>query len=448
MLSQLASGAGWLDILVIGDSNAGYSDATGARGYSGGLYDALLDTSGLNVKEYATGLGEPIASSGTNYLRNGATGENQTAQFMAVAATASGGTWGSATAFSGSPLSSVFYPGSSGYELRFPATGITKDAAYLDTTANNGAYNSNWFALNADTTNYPNALNCNHAATFAIHYAVLANQASARMQGWVYQVSGGTTIAGNAGFTSVANATGSVVTGTVKYSYGAASRSKLYGLYSLSGTNGKLGVLWRSYYRTQQPGMSITNLQAYSGGTTVQIAGSFSESTGCKRSTLKTYLKYLVDRQTECGGAGCVLVFCNMGVNDQNELLPTSTYATYATGMVDQFTTAWAELGYARDRLAIVLTVSHGYSAETPFDPAETYLSVKNALSGRQDVTVVDINTLYSASALSAQSLYTAPSGSGSSTGNAHLAKAGYKAIANAILRKVISSSGTSALEL
>lgn len=447
MLSSLIGGSDWLDILVVGDSNAAYSDATGARGYSGGFYDALLDTSGFNVKEFATGLGEPSAST-VSYPTNGSTGENGTGAFAAEAATASGATWGSATGFAGQPISSVFYRGNSGYELRFPGTGVTKDASYLDTTSSNGAYNSTAYWLNKDTTNYPNALNSDHAATFAVHYAVLANQTSARMQGWVYTAGPTTTIAGNSGWTSVANSTGSIVTGTLKYAYGASTRTKLYGLYSLSGTNGKLAVLWRSYYRTAQPGFSLTTLQCYSGGTTTQIANSLDETNGCKRSTLKTYLKYLVDRQSECGGSGKVLVFCNMGVNDSSASLPASNYSTQAQTIVSQFTTAWSELGYSSNKLGIVLTVSHGFTTGSAFDPSGTYSSLAAAFAGRQDVTVVDINSLYPASALSAQSLYTAPSGTGSSSGSAHLAKGGYKAISRSIIDKVANSTGLGALAL
>ena len=140
MLRDL-NGGGYVDIMVIGDSNAGFDGSTGSRGYSGGLWEALQDSTGWNRKEYGTGLGEAAANASVDLFPfNGANGENTTSQFsVAVRGTTGGTTWSRGSAMT-SAADSIYYPGTAGYSLYFPFSAPntnTKDYAYLASTASN-----------------------------------------------------------------------------------------------------------------------------------------------------------------------------------------------------------------------------------------------------------------------------------------------------------------------
>jgi len=439
MMRSLLSGKDYLDILVIGDSNAGYSgDVTGARGYSGGFFDSLYSASGFNIKEYATGLAEP-GTSALTYIFNGSTGETYTSFAGTIQTIDTGSNTNShvlRSSLSDTEFDGIWYQGTPVFKLKVAS--VAKDISILRTTTANSTYNTAVMALNYNTTEdlYTNALSCRDAASFEVYYAVGANQSSL-LRGWVYKDADSSTLAGNnSGQTAPVSETPFLK--KLTYSWAAdASRGKIKALYDMGSSRGKIAVLWRSYFRTGVPGASITQLQCASGDTTLTIANSFSDSVGCRKSTIKTYLQYLVDRQKTCGGSGNIMVFVNMGTNDAGASIAPQAYTDNASSIINQFTAAWNDLGYPASKLAFVLTVSHAW---TFYDPSTTYAIAAGAFKSNPAVTCYDINAAFPASYLSSQAYYTSGSGTGSSVQDAHLARVGYRAISTAIINALKAS--------
>ena len=433
MLRDL-KGGGYVDVMVIGDSNAGFDGSSGSRGYSGGLWESLQDATGWNRKEYGTGLGECAANAGADtFPFNGANGENNTSQFsVAIRGTTGGTTWSRGSALT-SAADSIYYPGTSGYSLYFPfsaPTTITKDWAYLASTASN-VYNGTWVALNKNAS-YPNALDCDQAATFRSTYIAFGSQSTAQVQTWVYQVSPLVSVATQQTDT-LYNASATPVVQSIERDYASGTRTKMYAVFAATTSDkGPLGALFRSYYRKSVPGFSVTNFQNYSGGTSQQIGQSMSDSVGCKYTTIKTYLRELVTRQRNAGGPGNVLVFCNMGTNDGTTSAATN-YPVAADTIISQFNKAWNELGYPTGQLAFVLTAT---AAWTSFDPEPTIGNLRASYRGNPQVCVFNINSVAPQSYLVANSYYQGSS----STPAAHLSGPGYKAVAKLILDGVASA--------
>ena len=426
MLRSLRNG-GYVDVMVIGDSNAGFSGQTDSRGYSGGFWEALQDAAGWNCKEYGTGLGECAANaSADTFPFNGANGENTTSQFsVGIRGTTGGTTWSRGSALT-SAADSIFYPGTAGYSLYFPFSTpntITKDWAYLASTASS-VYNGTWLALNKNAS-YPNALDCDQAATFRSTYIVFGSQSTAQVQTWVYLTAGGTVAAQQTD--TLYNASATPIVQPIERDYLSGTRTKMYAVFAANVVDkGPLGALFRSYYRKGVPGFSVTNFQNYSSGTSQQIGLSMSDSVGCKYTTIKTYLNELVTRQRNAGGSGNVLVFCNMGTNDGTANAATN-YPIAADTIVSQFNKAWNELGYPTNQLAFVLTAT---AAWTSFDPTATIASLQSFYAGNPQVCVFNIDAVAPQSYLVSNSFYAG----NSSTPQAHLSGAGYKAVTKKIL--------------
>jgi len=435
MLRSLQNG-GYVDVMVIGDSNSGFDGTTTSRGYSGGIWETLQDASGWNRKEYGTGLGECAANSASSlYPLNGANGENNTSQFYVSV----NGTTGSSTWSRGSALVSaadfIYYPGTAGYSLYYPFSAPnynTKDWSYLANPTSAGNYLSDWVALNKNAS-YPNALDCDQASFFRITGIKFPNQSTARIQTWMYMTSGPTTVASQR-TEDLSNATSDYAIYSVERDISAATRTKMYGVYAASSSvcKGPVGVLFRSFYRKNVPGFSVTNFQTYAGGTSEQIGLSMSDSVGCKYTTIKTYLRELVTRQQAAGGLGNVLVFCNMGTNDGTTNSATN-YPVAANTIVSQFNKAWNELGYPPNQLAFILTAS---AAWTSYNPDQTISNLRAAYSDNPQVSVFNINAVAPQSYLVANSYYAG----NSATPQAHLSATGYKTVSKMILDGVASA--------
>lgn len=440
MLRNL-NGGGYVDVMVIGDSNAGFDASVGSRGYSGGIWEALQDASGWNRKEYGTGIAEVAANASADiFPYNGATGENNTSQFSVVIRATALGTppndnnWrrGSGVV---NTADSIFYPGrTSSTSLYFPFSAPNyniKDYGYLSNTSSS-AYQSTWLALNKNAS-FPNALDGDQAATFRVTAIKFPNQSTAQIQTWVYQTSPLTDLAAQQTNT-LYNATASPLVDVVERDYASGSgRGKVYGTFAANTTlKGPVGVLFRSFYRKSVPGFSVTNFQSYAGGTSAQIGDSMSEANGCKYTTIKTYLSELVQRQRLAGGAGNILVFCNMGTNDGTTNAATN-YPVAADTIISQFNKAWNELGYPSNQLAFVLTAS---AAWTSFNPDPTIGNLMASYSGNPQVAVFNINAVAPQSYLVTNSYYAG----GSAVPQAHLSGPGYKAVAKMILDGVASA--------
>ena len=428
LIRNLLAGS-YLDVFVIGDSNAGFDGTTTTRGFTGGIWESLQDSAQWNLQEYGTGLFETGGTSGTSiFPTNGATGENSTSQASIGAITTTGGTTWSKGSATTSSLDSVYYPGNT-QKLAFAGAGVFKDFAYLASNASN-VYDGAWVALNANAS-YPNAMNSKSAGVFRLMYAAPgAATSTARIQTWVYKTAGGD-VTTNTLHTIGNPSVGSIATGNIEASYADdESRRKMYGVFGATTSDrGPLGLIFRSFYRTGTPGFSATNWQTMSGGTSQQIGLSFSEADGCRVSTIKTYFSEAVTRQRAAGGTGNILVFVTMGTNDGTANSATN-YPVAAQTIISQCNKAWGELGYPQGQLCFVMVASCPW---TSFDPNPTTQALRSAFQSNPQVCVLDINEIAPQSYLSANLFYAG----GVSTPAAHLSAAGYKAVANRIVAKV-----------
>jgi hypothetical protein len=439
-LQQLVNGQGYLDILVIGDSNGGFSGTTSSRGFSGGLWETLLDTAQFNTQEYGTGLGETAGgNSATDFFPlNGANGENTTSQFsIGIRGTAGGTTWGRGSVLGTSDLQDIYYPGTSGYEIYFP--GATKDFAYLVSTVSS-TYDGTWVALNKNIS-YPNAIDSDMAATCRFTYVLPASAGSSvRFVSWVYRNAGGDVVAQTTH--NLSNTSFQAAIGNIDRTFSTGSgRGKIYATFAANTTSrGPLGMLFRSFFRTGTPGFSLTNLTSYGGASPETIGKTFSDDLGCKYTTIKTYLKCVVERQQAAGGKGEVLVFVTMGTNgtDPNTTSPV-TYPIAAKTIISQFKKAWAELNdndklsYKNSQLNFVFTATPAW---TDYQPQATYNALVSSIGGISGVSCVDINKFAPQSYLVANSFYAGAS----PTPQAHLSPAGYKDVAQKIIQEILSS--------
>lgn len=429
LIRNLLAGS-YLDVFVIGDSNAGFDGTVTTRGFTGGIWESLQDSAQWNLREYGTGLFETGGTSGTTiFPTNGATGENNTVQASISAVTTTGGTtWSRGSAVTSS-LDSVYYPGNT-QKLAFAGAGVFKDFAYLTSNVSS-VYDSSWVALNYNAS-YPNAMNSRLAGRFRMTYAApSAASSTARVQTWVYKTAGGDVVANTMNTIGNSPTAGVITQGALDVGYAAdASRGKMYATYGATTSDrGPLGLIFRSYYQTGTPGFSATNWQTMSGGTSAQIGLSFSESDGCRVSTIKTYFAEAVTRQRLAGGVGNILVFITMGTNDGTTSSATN-YPVAAQTIISQCNKAWGELGYPQGQLCFVMVASCPW---TSFDPNPTTQALRSAFQSNPQVCVLDINEIAPQSYLSANLFYAG----GVSTPNAHLSAAGYKAVANRIVAKV-----------
>ena len=429
LIRNLLAGS-YLDVFVIGDSNAGFDGTSTTRGFTGGIWESLQDSAQWNRQEYGTGLFETGGTSGTAiFPTNGANGENNTAQASISAITTTGGTTWSKGSATTSSLDSVYYPGNT-QKLAFSGAGVFKDFAYLASNASN-VYDGAWAALNYSAS-YPNAMNSRSAGRFRMTYAApSAASSTAQVQTWVYKTAGGDVVANTMNVIGNSPTAGVILQGALDVGYAAdAARGKIYATYGATTSDrGPLGLIFRSYYRTGTPGFSATNWQTMSGGTSQQIGLSFSEADGCRVSTIKTYFTEAVTRQRLAGGAGNILVFVTMGTNDGTTSSATN-YPVAAQTIISQCNKAWGELGYPQGQLCFVMVASCPW---TSFDPNPTTQALRSAFQSNPQVCVLDINEIAPQSYLSANLFYAG----GVSTPAAHLSAAGYKAVANRIVDKV-----------
>ena len=116
--------------------------------------------------------------------------------------------------------------------------------------------------------------------------------------------------------------------------------------------NGPFACLYQSVIRPNFKGYSVSCLNYYGGLTTTQIAEKVED---CDKM-LDAYLKEVRERQIAGGGTGRAIVFCNSGING------TETGATWQAGaqrIIDRISARWTSTGGNASNLAFVFTVTH-----------------------------------------------------------------------------------------
>ena len=197
-------------------------------------------------------------------------------------------------------------------------------------------------------------------------------------------------------------------------------------------TYGPAGALLDSIYKVAK-GISVHNLHYGSGQTSTTIATAIS---GCNASKtfLENYFKQIVDRQIAAGGTGRVLVQINCGINDSGGP-PASTITDAFSSMVTALQTAWAAAGYTSKNLGFLCSVSHPLTVNTE-GTLPLYRTAANAWANTlENVTVVDLSQIYTAAQMTAGGYY-----AGSGSAEAHLTQSGYYAFGQQIVSKILAS--------
>lgn len=116
--------------------------------------------------------------------------------------------------------------------------------------------------------------------------------------------------------------------------------------------NGPFACLWQSVIRPNFKGYAVSCLNYQGGLTTTQIAEKVED---CDKM-LDAYLKEIRERQIAGGGSGRALVFCNSGINGPDT---GATWEAGAQRIIDRIKARWVSTGGNAANLAFVFTVTH-----------------------------------------------------------------------------------------
>lgn len=164
---------------------------------------------------------------------------------------------------------------------------------------------------------------------------------------------------------------------------------------------GPFCALWHSVIEKRK-GFSVSNLLYQGGATSANIATKMSDMS----NLLTAYLKELRERQIQGTGSGRVIVWCNSGVNGPDT---GATWTAQMDNIRNTFTSRWVTtLGYPANDLAFIFSVTHPQSAgatETTLQATRAAAQAWAASAG-SNVSVVDISRLFTYQQLSDRRLY------------------------------------------
>ena len=437
------SGTNSLDIITIGDSNAGYSYG-GFGGGGGGWTRGILR--GLN------NAGAPTYGSAMAPIMH--TGATTTTQILKED--------------DGSTITTILgyaknTEAANGNLLRGGASGpaaITTIAVPATTLLPYGLTNFDYGWVAASTTyqsfgqlnfTYPGgaapspALPSWCAVGTALKYRMVYSRTATSggtINPTVYKVTGGTytALATNAVTTYSAAGT-DIQASDLSFTMPTTTPASaiIVGWAYIGITTGPAGALLDSIYKVAK-GISVHNLHYGSGQTSTVIATAVN---GCNvsKTFLENYFKQIVDRQIAAGGTGRVLIKINCGVNDSGG--PASSTITSAfNGMINTLKTAWLAAGYIANNLCFVCSVSHPLNTDfgdggTREATLAAYRAVANTWANTvQNVTVVDLSQIYTAAQMTTNGYYY-----GAAANEAHLSQAGYYAFSQQIVSRIMASA-------
>lgn len=174
--------------------------------------------------------------------------------------------------------------------------------------------------------------------------------------------------------------------------------------------NGPFACLWHSIVKPNTRGYSVSCLNYFGGLTTTQIAEKIED---CDKM-LDAYLKELRERQIGStpgtAGTGRVIVFCNSGTNGPDT---STTWVQGAERIRNRIASRWVSTGGNLSQLAFVFTVTHPTAdagiawtaSRAAVSAAANAWATSNATDGYGS-SVVDINDAYTTIVLSRYSMY------------------------------------------
>jgi hypothetical protein len=429
-LRDLRDGVDSLDIVTIGDSNAGLNEPSGGGqgGWNAGWIAVLSDRL---YPVYATALFTTKSTGGgtqgawfNTYNQYLATGQ--------ISGNGSGVTLGALSASGVSAAVALCCPSTT---LR-PNGRTGLDADYIAS----GVWNT--FSAGVQMS-LPSTGDWNEGGTALTYRCVQCRftTGSGTIRPIVWNVTGGAMVA-QAAVTSTNNA--SVDTQTLEVPFTMPSASAVSAGWAYINTcTGPAAVLYESVYRTRK-GYSVQNVEYYGGGSvTLGIAGSISTDISTAGSQFwATYFAAIVSRQVAAGGSGRVLVWLNGGINS-----PTS-YAAWTAGMeamIDAIAAGWLLAGYSPGELAFVASVTHPTNgatwaaAESIMATIRTQAETWPATAERSGLTYVNLASLYTAAECVTNGYY-----ANAVTEQQHLLALGYSSFLEAATVELLTYPETS----
>jgi hypothetical protein len=213
---------------------------------------------------------------------------------------------------------------------------------------------------------------------------------------------------------------------------------------------GPFACLWQSFVAIKK-GYSVTNLTTSDGRSTTQIADRVENMD----KVLDALLQELRERQVAAGGSGRLVVFVNSGVNGSET---SGTWTAAAERIRNRISTRWISTGGDAEKLAFVFTVTHqlnpSYSgsgsawitARATVSPAANAWATTNAGDG-YGACVVDTSVAFDYFKLTNGSSPTGTMYSVVATDQIHLNSSfssrsnGYDGVAGSIIGTIIASA-------
>jgi hypothetical protein len=444
-LQNVKNGVDSVDIMVIGDSNAG----SGNCGYSGGLFYAA--NYHFNGNQYATNLNATSSyvglslTSGTaiindNHINHSVNTGNSTNLITNTATEAVGlesylGFSLSGTANNRAAIKPIAFE----WDGQFIASGLT-----YTSPANTNVIYMRYEKENTTThVNFTSLLNANN------------NFGGKRCQ---YRLVYGTFPTGSGSFrlkamrpvpnqTTLLGSTDVISTNTGAYGYATAgcdfttyetpeTVACSFDGWSQGGTwsiTGPFCSLWHSVIQYKK-GFAVNNFTYDSGKTTANLATIIANS----GKLLESYLKELRERQIQAGGSGKVIIWNNTGINGSDT---AQTWITENNKTVDYIQAVWVSLGYPLKDLAFLLSYTHP-TTSTTIDGSTTYVTNNRASIAadlqkysKDNVTYIELANILSGANLIANSYY-----ADSATEQAHLNATGYMAMCRGLLQSLLTA--------
>jgi hypothetical protein len=433
-LRDLMAGTDSLDVVVLGDSNAG---SPGSAGYSAGWHRVM--EFGLGVQPYAT----CMMNGGAYLATQPTTGNNRADGLFGLgtgqawpghndAVRVAGSTGGPQSLLQTSDPALVDLRDDLGYNFtnytnegttmvlkpqgwQWDPVGVGVDVTYssqahtnyLTVTAGYNQYYNNWGSSLVFGTSGTGGNTLQYRVVFP-QWGDYTDGSFRLKCSWlpgVTQVALGPVISTNSSKGVIEYVTETLeVNGSAINDFESSGKKRL--AFSWDGFGnishaafGPVAVLWQSVIRPNTKGYAVSCLTYHGGLTTDQLATRIETSGKC----LDTYLKELRTRQIAGGGSGRVLVFVNSGVNDWN------AYTDWNANMQrikTHFSSRWQAMGGNATQLCFVLTPTHPTTSVISPNPwpanraavvssANTWATA-NAGDG-MNACVVDIGAGYSA---------------------------------------------------
>lgn len=384
-IQDAIDGTNFVDIVLIGDSNTGFTQ----YGICNGLVNAMCLE---GASQYASAMFEVWrgsdnsehgcpSSDGTN--REGMRSFGTAASYTSNAVATSGGTAGNAPA----TTQANFTLGGSAVQAFGSAesNGLWVAAASTFTDFNLG--------ILAQTAGAPvgESLHVSDEMTYRLYYASEATGGSVKIR-IAPTGSGSTTVdtvnlansAGNLAY--IENTTGipesALRTNMTIYIAGG-------GVGGSNAIAGPGAFFWQTVYRPSAlSGFAVQPFEYYGGRTLTQMSTDVSRASG---GWLRQYMKAIVQRQSSAGGTGRVVFWIQGGTNLDAS---ASDARDSVQSIISSIRSAWSAAGYSADDLAFVSHITH--QVEDPDNLADRRVRLRELTQFNDDLTVIEPQMLES----------------------------------------------------